>query len=37
VERGEGYPLPLRKGYGEGAVPGKFFVFFVENAIFDAF
>jgi len=29
-----GIPSPLREGSGEGAVPRKFFVFFVENTIF---
>jgi len=31
---GGGIPSPLREGSGEGAVPRKFFVFFVENTIF---
>ena len=31
---GVGIPSPLREGSGEGAVPRKFFVFFVENTIF---
>jgi len=29
-----GYPLPTEEGSGEGPVPRKFLVFFVENTIF---
>jgi len=37
VGRGEGYPLPLREGSGEGAVPRKLFVFLLKIPYFDAF
>jgi len=30
-------PSPLRKGSGKGAVPRKFFVFFLKILYFDAF